>query len=69
MTRTAATPLAGTWIVETAMRSLFGADFGDADWLIRSGNATEAGAREEVRQCGPHWRSKNLRVRVRFEAA
>jgi hypothetical protein len=60
---------AGTWLVETALRNMDGSYPAEGDWSTRSGNATEAGARAEVRQVGPHWRRKGLRVRVRFEAA
>jgi hypothetical protein len=58
----------GTWLVETAhRRSPWTPPEAVEVWTIRSGNATEAGARAEARQCGPHWRRQGLRVRVRFE--
>jgi hypothetical protein len=57
-----------TWLVETApKRTPFTPADAVDEWTIRSGNATEAGARAEARQCGPHWRKQGLRVRVRFE--
>lgn len=59
---------AGTWLIETAVRSMFGNDF-EEEWTIRAGYGSEQLARADAKQVGPHWRRQNLRVRVRFEPA